>query len=314
MYAQRLLATDRYEENGNSNQAGYLASWGPGNNVHEKSGNVFSKAANKFYKWWGKQADAKFFSKANAKKTSVMAAAGFAVGAPAALAGTVLLGPVAAGAVGAFAAGRIAKAVMSSHLSKKSKGEKHIDSLDQDFGIEDMVRTGQASNIGDVIDEQTDREVSNNRKRLGVSIGAAAISGAVGAAGAEHFLGWGANHHSGGGHSDGSAEKPADGHSGGNHHHHSQSGRKGGGEADEYGDGKDNELELNYYGDNPEHEIANYMNQHGLDGSNQADLQKLTQTVLDHNGIDWDQAHHLPIGYKFKIPQAAMEELAKRNS
>ncbi len=138
------------------------------------------RAVRKFYKWWGKQADARLFSTATLKKSGVMTA----VGVPAGLAGTILLGPIAGGAVGTFAASKIAKSIAANQINKRSYGgPMYIDRLSRE--ALNSVDAGFA--IGDVIDKQTRKEVNRNRRRLVGSIAAAALSGTVAAVGAEQL-------------------------------------------------------------------------------------------------------------------------------
>src|SRR5664279_3082815 len=124
---QRLLATGSYVLDDETKQV-----VGP---VEPKT--TLGRAAGKFYKWWGtrQNTNSKLFSRTGlknaAQKSTVMATMGFAVGVPAALAGTVLLGPIAGGALGAVAATKIARGVMANHLDRRGRGTWHVDQQDK---------------------------------------------------------------------------------------------------------------------------------------------------------------------------------------
>jgi hypothetical protein len=179
--------------------------------------------------------------------------------------------------------------------------------------------------VGDVIDGQTGKEVRNNRRRLGGAVLAAAVGGALGELGG-HALGLGNDHNGGGGGNGGEAQATDTTNNGGaGAPAHAPENNGGGSNPSDNSDttpkagehDKGDTLKLkDFHGngnDTIETELSHYLDQHGYDGSNQQDLQKVTQAVLDHQGISWEDATRLPVGYKFEVPPSVLEQLDKKS-
>jgi hypothetical protein len=293
LHDQRLLATGDYVRTtelvtgGDGIQREHI-------NVDEVPAKTpFGRALRGFYKWWGSEQTNKLLSFKTLKKSTVMAAAGAAVGVPAALAGSVVLGPLAGGALGAVVAGKIARGVMANHLSRRSRGKLHIDQLHDDLSGYIHGSGYNANGVGRVIEAQTANEMYSNRRRVLASAVIAAAGGFGGQLFAHDVLGLGAGH---GGHAHGATKSGHTVHHQSHAHHNvhqNHGGQHGGVEAT-----------LNHRGDSIWEEVA----RHGHNPS-EANVASVTDEVLKAQHLTFDQARDLPVGYHFELTPDMLERL-----
>jgi hypothetical protein len=285
LYQQRRLATGKYRINPESGA------------LEEKKPNSFlGRTSNNFYKWWGRRQNSKLLSRYTVEKSAVMAGAGLAIGIPAGLVGAVLLGPIVGGAAGALAATKVSKSVMAYHLSRRSKDTLHVDELHYD--LLEAADYGQAGSIGNVIDRQTNYEVAHNRRRLLGSFAVAAAGGLIGAVGIEHLFGIGGSHGGATGVHEHGKTTPTESHPQKTPSHYPSRSSEA---------HKSYSSTLRHRGDTIWSEVHRRLVQEGYN-ANDRNVWNVTSAVLHHQGISWEQARHLPIGYKFNILESQLEE------
>jgi hypothetical protein len=308
------------------------------------------KAMDKFYGFWRKRHNAKFLSRATAEKGAAMVALGIPVGVAAGLTGSILLGPLAAGAAGAFVATRIAKSVMANHIHKNAAIGSNPEEMRTSIAVEAIRRGGapedQIEHIGDIVDEQADAEVKRNRMRVGGAAVSAALGGLIGT-GFDHLIGiaggggghdvnngGGSHEANGGGAGDGSTgggnSTPEAGSNGtGGSTPDSNTGNGTGGakanvdtpagsnpdtSAANSGKGVDLTLKDSHGNGNDSiwHELDQYSQEH-YGGASDGDVNEAALEELRKLGMTPEQARHLPVGFKFHVPQSVLDQLNNKS-
>ena len=298
LYDQRLLATGDYKVNSKSGELDEVEPKG----IH--------KWTRKFYKWWGKQSGEKLLSTATLKKSGAMIFIGIPVGAGAALVGSTILGPIAGGALGAVVATKLAKGLMSYHINKKSKHDGRIDRLHQDLSANAHDLASGDEGFADSIDSQTSSEVRANKRRVAIGVGLAALGGAIGAVGTEHIVDTLSNQ-SGSTVYDGSGSTVSPINGMPNIDGHPATSTIGSAVDHVQNHAPHNfGASLGFRGDTIWNEVEERLHHNGISTSDH-NVYEATAATLKANGVSWDQARDLPVGFRFDIPQEALDRLSK---
>lgn len=152
--------------------------------VEEVKRGKLSSAIHKLYRWYGKQAG----KSGVVKKALVLGGAGLAIGATAGLAlgAVIATTPFAAalGAVGgATLAGKASRAVMATHIDKRSRDVDHTQAMkERDELREKLDDKNNTQSAVDIIDERAEKDISQNRRRMLIMGGGALVATGVGAA------------------------------------------------------------------------------------------------------------------------------------